>query len=97
MSKNKFKKVLKLYISKAALKYLNNIAESHSKSIKLKKKKLKCMDYLKDHRFSTAEAQLLFQLRTRMFPVKTNFRTKHKSSLCCEFCRIGISDQEHQL
>ena len=32
-----------------------------------------------------------------MFPVKTNFRTKYKLNLCCEFCGIGTSDQEHQL
>ena len=30
-------------------------------------------------------------------PVKNNFRTKYKLNLCCEFCGIGISDQEHQL
>ena len=32
-----------------------------------------------------------------MFPVKTNFKTKYNSDLSCEFCRIGKSDQEHQL
>ena len=89
--------MLKIHINNAALKHLNSIADSHSKSIKLKKKKIKCEDYLKDHRFSKSETQLLFQLRTRMFPVKTNFRNKYKLDLSCEFCRVGKSDQEHQL
>ena len=89
--------MLKIHTNNAALKHLNSIADSHSKNIKLKKKKIKCEDYLKDHRFSKTEIQLLFQLRTRMFPVKTNFRNKYKLDLSCEFCRVGKSDQEHQL
>ena len=85
------------HFTSAALKHLNDIAENHSKSIKIKKKKLKCENYLKDYRFSKDEVQLLFKLRTRMFPVKTNFRSKYKLNLACEFCSIGTSDQEHQL
>ena len=58
---------------------------------------MKCSDYLKDKRFSKSEVQLLFQLRTRMFPVKMNFRGQHKSNLSCKLCRVDNSDQEHQL
>ena len=54
--------VHELHISKAALIYLNDIAANHSKSVKLQKKKLKCANYLKDHRFTKAEVQLLFKL-----------------------------------
>ena len=97
ISKNKFKKLLKHHIATAALQYLNNLADEHSKSIPLKKKKMKCSDYLKDKRFSKSEVQLLFQLRTRMFPVKMNFRGQHKSNLSCKLCRVYSSDQEHQL
>ena len=96
-SKNKFKKLIKYHISLAALKYLNNLAEGHSKSIHLKKKKVKCSEYLRDKRFNKSEVQILFQLRTRMFPVKTNFRNQNKTDLSCKLCAINISDQEHQL
>ena len=88
---------MKGHIAAASLKYLNNLAGGHSKSIKLMKKKLKCSEYLKDNRFTKSEVQLLFKLRTRMFPVKMNFKNSHKSDLNCKLCIINVSDQEHQL
>ena len=87
MSKNKFKKMLKSHISSAALIYLDNLAKEHSKSTPLRKRKLKCAKYLKDVRFSISETQLLFQLRTRMFTVKSNFKNKYKLDQSCELCK----------
>ena len=54
MSKWKFKKILKKKVSSSALAYLNNIAETHSKSIPLIKTELKCEQYITDRRFSVA-------------------------------------------
>ena len=63
----------------------------------LRKGKLKCAKYLKNIRFSISETQLLFQLRTRMFAVKSNFKNKYKVDQSCELCKINESNQEHQL
>jgi hypothetical protein len=96
MSKNQFKKLVKSHISIAALNHLNKLAENHSKSRNLMKKEIKCSKYMKDMRFSVTEVQLLFQLRTRMFPVKINFRNNYLN-LSCEYCNLQNCDQEHQL
>ena len=97
MSKNKFKKLVKAYVTNAALKYLNTLAVDHSKSKNLVKEEMKCSKYLNDERFSVSEVRLLFELRTRMFPVKTNFRHKYSADLNCEYCKIQLCDQKHQL
>ena len=97
MSKWKLKKILKRQISLHALKYLNEIAKKHSKSMPLIKTKLKCEPYINDKRFTQEDVKLLFKLRTRMYPVKANFKNKYKGDLSCEFCAMDNSDQPHQL
>ena len=32
-----------------------------------------------------------------MYPVKANFKNKYKNDIFCEFCKIEISDQQHQM
>ena len=97
LSRQKFKKLLKRKINSAAINYLNNIAKKHSKSTPLVKSKLKCEKYINDKRFTQEEVRLLFKLRTRMYPVKANFKKKHMGNLTCEFCVIHNSDQQHLL
>ena len=98
MSKYKFKKLIGKKVKNAALKYLNSIAEGHSKTRKLKKSELKHTGYVKDIRFSVSEVQLLFKLRTRMYPVKDNFKNKYKDkNMNCELCKIEKCTQEHLL
>ena len=93
-----FKTLLKRKISSTSLSQLNEIAQKHSKSQNLVKTNLKCEPYICDNRFSAEEVQLLFQLRTRMYPVKANFKNHYKDEkLLCKFCAFGISDQQHQL
>ena len=41
--------------------------------------------------------RLLFQLRSRMFPVKCNFKNKFLEDLYCDLCREDIDNQEHLL
>ena len=98
LSKNKFKKILKEKISTAALNYLNNLAEGHSKSRRLIKPAMKCEQYITDHRFSSDEVKLLFQLRTFSYPVKSNFKNMYKNSdLLCELCKLNYCDENHLL
>ena len=96
VSKNKFKRVLKEKISAAALKYLNKLAEGHTKSKKLIKSKFKCENYITDHRFTSDEVKLCFQLRTFTFAVKSNFKNMYlNTDLLCELCRLSDCDENH--
>ena len=96
MSKNKFKKILKEKISAAALNHLNKLAEGHTKSKKLIKAKFKCENYITDHRFTSEEVKLCFQLRTFTYPVKSNFKNMYRNTdLLCELCRMSNCDENH--
>ena len=55
--------------------------------------------YLDDPRFSRSDCQLLFQIRTRMLPVKTNFPTMWNNDKSCRTCLscVEIESQEHML
>ena len=57
----------------AGIQYLNDKAAKHSKSVNLMKSEIKREKYLDDARFSLSDSQLLFKMRTKMLPVKTNF------------------------
>ena len=55
-------------------------------------------DYLKTNRLNLVEKQLLFNLRTRMIPVKINYRNKHGEDLLCSLCQTHAEEsQEHLL
>ena len=96
ISKRKFKKVLKEKIDSAALKYLNEKAMTHSKSLPLVKNKFICEPYIKDRNFTVEEVQLLFMLRSRQFPVKKNFKNKFKNTnMLCDLCKLEECDEGH--
>ena len=90
------KKKLHALISKHALKYLLNLADSHSKVRKNLYTNLNGMEYFKDSRFTSDCVNILFQFRTRMFDVKNNFRNNYKqSNLSCPLCEMEVDTQEH--
>ena len=97
MSKTSFKKVLKQKVTKTALKYLNEVAATHSKSRRLMKDKLKCEEYILDRRFSTDEVKTLFRWRTRTNLSKSNFKQQYEPDLICDMCRLQPCSPEHQL
>ena len=84
-------------MTEASLKYLNLLAESHSKSARLTKSKLKCEDYITDKRFSVDEVQLLFRLRTKTDSSKRNFKNQYAQDMSCDLCRIELCTTEHLL
>ena len=81
----------------ATIKYINNEKQRHSKTKNLDFKKVKCRTYLKDKRLNSNEIKLLFQLRSRMYPVKCNFKNKFLDDLNCDLCRMNNDNQEHLL
>ena len=87
MSKNSFKRLIKKKVTQATIKFINNERQRHSKTKNLEFKKIKCSEYLKDNRLNTNQMRLLFQLRSRMFPVKCNFKNKFLEDLYCDLCR----------
>ena len=96
MSKYLFKKLLKKKINDAAMKYLNELKEKHTKMENIQSKELICSEYLKDTRLSKTETKLLFKFRTRMYSVKANFSKKYENSnLLCELCVSAKCTQEH--
>ena len=55
-------------------------------------------DYLETERLSIKEKQLLFNMRTRMVTVRTNYKMKYGTNLSCTLCTPNTEDsQEHLL
>ena len=98
-SKYKFENKVKTNVNIAAMKYLNGKAAGHSKSEDLMKTDVVREKYLDDPRFSVSDIQLLFKLRTKMLPVKTNFPTMWKKDVACRLCKscVQVESQEHLL
>ena len=87
-------------MEKLAQQYLLKLKKKHSKLNGIKFNKINCQKYLNDSRLSPSEAKLLFQLRTRMYPVKLNFKNKvkkHGKNFNCEICKVEEDDQKHLL
>ena len=86
-------------IRKAALNYLNDRKDTHTKIKHIKYETLKCQEYLVSSMFSNTDINTLFSLRSRMIDCKVNFRNKHQdNNLKCQFCNTDSDDsQEHML
>ena len=97
MSKYKFKKFVKTKINKAALKYLEQLKNTHSKIKNIKYKKLQIQSYILSEGFTNEEVQTLFALRSRMIRVKKNFSKQFSPNLSCKLGCIDEEGQEHLL
>ena len=86
MKKSKFKKILKLSIQQLSGEYLTKQMEKHAKSENLSLNE-EIQSYLVDVNTTMKQKNLLFLLRSRMFPVKIDFQQSY--SLCSK-------DQESQ-
>ena len=101
MSKNTFKKFIKLKIKSVALKYLNAEKETKSKVKDIQYKKLKLQKYMTSSLFNNYEVEILCKARSRNLDVKSNFKTKYTvnndiTKLRCkiETC-LEVEDQQH--
>ena len=72
-----------------------SLASNHSKSQPSIKDQLQCEEYISDQRFQVHEVQLLFALRSRSYPVKSNLKNKFKQNLACSLCASATCDQQH--
>ena len=97
MSENNFKTIVNTAVTERTLKYLNKIADGHSKSKILVKAKVEREKYLDDPRFSRSDAELLFCLRTRMLDFKVNFSNQYGDDISCRICHVHVECQEHIL
>ena len=53
--------------------------------------------YLKDKNINPEQAKFIFKIRTRMYPVKCNFKSQYKTNYLCDLCKYEDEDQEHLL
>ena len=98
MKKDLFKTYVKKNFKKVGHEFLQALATIHSKSqFTLKQKKLEQKKYLSDERFSKNDAQLLFTLRSRMLPVKSNFKKLHNNNLQCQTCDKSLIEDENHI
>jgi hypothetical protein len=99
MKKEKFGKMLKKSIEEKTLKYLNKIKLKHTKVLHIVHNSLCLQEYLKPENVKSVNlSKFLFQSRTRMLEVKTNFRndTKNEDMSCPLNCK-DEDDQKHLL
>ena len=66
MSKDKFKRIVETKIEFQAIKYLRELASTHSKSAFILNEKFGKKEYFNDRRFSKEDVQILFKLKTKM-------------------------------
>ena len=104
MTKYRFKKLVEKKVNQYAFKYLKEKARSHSKSIGIleeveRNSNMRRPTYLKANILMKSDCQLLFELRSRMLDVKTNFSNLYDNDTRCSTCRQdgAVEDEDHLL
>ena len=88
-----FKVLIKEKVKSSALKYLQNLQQTHSKSKTLIYTKLDLQEYLKaDSLMTRKEKSFTFQARSRMLDLRCNFKSVHNVLKC----RLCDSHEENQ-
>ena len=86
-------------VNKFAFSWLLKKARAQSKCEgivnNLKSDTLKIQCYLLSDSFSKEEVQLLFQLRSRSFPVKSNMKTQFVNDMKCRVCLKSFENEIH--
>ena len=82
MSKFKFKQIVKEQITQKACEYLTELQMKHSKSLFLHQES-SMKEYLTTDQLTVAQKQLLFKLRSRVTPNKSNYKNKYKNDMSC--------------
>ena len=89
VTKQELKNFLRKQIEQKAFEYLIKIKENQSKMTDLKYKKLETQEYLKPKTGLTkTEVSGIMMCRSRMVPVKSNFKSAHNAAdMKCRACR----------
>jgi hypothetical protein len=96
MTKEEFSKKVRSAVNKAALKFLTIEKRKRSKVKEVNHDNLTMQNYLSPNGLELKQAKLLFQLRSRMLDVRTNFGNKYDDVLC-PLCKEKPDTQQHVL
>ena len=96
MTKIQFKLYLKKIVSDAAFSDLLKIKDSHSKGSDIVYSKFELQPYLKSNLLNSNEKFLLFKLRSRMTPVKSNFKSMFVD-INCMLCGSDVPQSDLHL
>ena len=95
MPKEQFKNKLKQKTEMLAVKYLQKLQHSHSKTNQLTIKNFTPSEYLLSAELNKEEVQTLYKLRNRMIDVKCNKKSYYKQNLWCKTCYLFPESQHH--
>ena len=98
ISQQKFKKYVKQKSIEVTIEFLEKLKKKNSKSKQLDVTDMTTSPYLLDSRFSKAERELLFRLRSRTILVKENFSNAYPNNdMMCELCKLFPCTQFHPI
>ena len=96
--KETFSKMVKESCEKKAFNDLLILKEKHSKGKEIVYGKLQIRNYLKSKNITTEKSKLLLKLRSRMAPLRENFRGMYQNNTDCPLCEeIGTPDSQQHL
>ena len=93
ISKERFKKMVKIKSQEYASKVLKEQQGKHSKMKNVLYTEIKIQSYLTNPGIKVEQMRNIFKLRTRMAPLGENFRGG-KESICCPLCSTHLDNQE---
>ena len=96
-SKYKFKKLVDSKVKQKAAEYLTELQMKLSK-LKYLLQTNKMQEYLGSDNLTTEQKKMLFKMRIRMCPNKTNFKSMYQPDLSCSLCEeTSSTESEHHL
>ena len=97
MSWQRFKNLVKQRLKVNASIFLCSLKEQHSKLQNLNSYSFQ--DYLQTNELSIEQKKLLFSLRCRMTPTKSNYKNNFKENMSCRICQVedSIESDQHLL
>jgi hypothetical protein len=79
-------------ITQKACEYLTELQMKHSKSLFLHQES-SMKEYLTTDQLTVAQKQLLFKLRSRVTPNKSNYKNKYKNDMSCTLCKDNQTEE----
>jgi hypothetical protein len=97
MSKDVFRSKVKHHIEMSAVKYLNKLKHSHSKTSQLVINGFSPAQYMFSPLLDKEQVKVLYKLRNQMIDVKCNFGSFYKHNMWCRTCFLFPESQQHLL
>ena len=97
-NRSEYKAKIKSSIKQAALSYLKDKQQQHSKVRHIQYDKLQTQEYMTSAIFTNEDVQLLHALRSRSTDCKANYKQKYiHSNIKCDLCKNEDETQQHIL